>query len=108
MLQTGHTVQHHALHRSVWTEGIEAVFQPGRLDDFALLMNRDIAVIQFAQVMHRGGFQEVDVLTGQVTRPPGHRYFLGQVGAQAVGAGHDDAVVYAQFQEGVANRVNLR
>ena len=37
----------------------------------------------------------------------GHGDLLGQAGAQAVGAGDDDAVVHAQFQEGVADGAHL-
>ena len=44
---------------------------------------------------------------GQVVRAGGHRDLLGEAGAQGVGARDDHAVIHAQFQERVADRVDL-
>src|SRR5690606_41997016 len=47
------------------------------------------------------------VLVAQVAGFVGYGDLLGQTGTQGVGTGNDDAVINAQFEEGVANSVDL-
>jgi hypothetical protein len=51
--------------------------------------------------------EEAVVLVAQVARFAGDGDLLGQAGAQRVGARHDEAVVDAQLQEGVAHGADL-
>ena len=107
MFQAGDAVQHHPVGASVLAKGVEAVVEAQRTAQLAVLVDGDIAVAQFIEIMHLGGLKEIAVLVAKVAGFLGHRDLHRQACSQGVGAGDDDAVLDAELQEGVAHRVQL-
>ena len=105
--QAGDTVQYHAVDVGVAAELEQTGGQTGGLEQLAVGLDHDVAVVDLVGGIDVFAFQEAVVLVAQVARLGGHGDLLGQAGAFGVGTGNDHAVVHAQLQERVANRVDL-
>ena len=108
MFDAGNTIEYHPIEPGAFLEGIQAIVQAARFGKYAVLVNGDITVREFVDIVHLGGLEKIAVLTAEVTRNLGHGNLLRQTRAERVGARDDDAVVDAQFQERVAHGVDFR
>src|SRR5690606_38845925 len=107
VLQAGDAVQNHAVFASARLEAEQAGGQTLGLEQLALGLDDHVAVFDVGGGVDVLTVQEAVVLVAQVARLIGDGEVLGQAGAQGVGTGNDHAVVNAQLQERVANRVDL-
>ena len=77
------------------------------MHELAVALHQHVTILQCLG-RHFVAVEERVVLVAEVTRLMRHGDLLGQAGAERVGARDDDAVVDAEFEEGVAERANLR
>ena len=106
VLQRGDAVEHAARFAGVRTELEQVARQALRTQQLAVALEYDVAI---AHRIERDFFdvEEGVVLVAQVARLAGHGDLLGQAGAERVGTGHDQALVHAQFEEGVTHGADL-
>ena len=107
VLQRGDAVEHAAVFAGAGTELIEVAGKPLRTHHLAVLVDDDVAIPGVGG-SHFFAVQEAVVLIAEVAGLVAHGDLLRQAGTQRVGAGHDDAVFDAQFEEGVAAGTNFR
>ena len=81
VLQAGGAVEHHPVGPGALAEGVQAVVQPLRAAQLAVLVDGDVAVAQLLQVMHFGGLQKAAIAVAQIAWRLGHRNLHGQPGA---------------------------
>ena len=100
-------VHHAAIHAGAGAELEQVAGQALRAQQFSPTVQQHVAVA------HVGGgdffaIEVAIVLVAQIAGGVAHGDLLGQARAQRVGAGDDDAVFHAQFQERVTHRADLR
>ena len=66
-------------------------------------MDGDIAFLQIGQIFYRGRLKEIAVLVPEVSRALRDGNLLREISTQGIGAGNDDAIVYAEFEECITN-----
>lgn len=101
VLQRSDAVEHAAVFAGTSTELIEVAGKPLRTHHLAVAVDNDVAIPGVGGC-HFLAIQEAVVLITEVARLVAHGDLLCEAGAERVGAGHDDAVFDAQFEEGVA------
>ena len=106
VLQGGNAVEHATLFAGTGAELEQVARQAFWTQQLAFALDDDVAIAQCVG-RHFFAVEEGVVLVAQVARFIGDGDLLGQAGAQRVRAGDDDAVVHAQFQEGVADGADL-
>src|SRR5690606_26224050 len=107
VLQAGDAVQNHAVFASARLEAEQTGGQALGLEQLALSLDDYVAVVDVVSGVDVLTVEEAVVQVAQVARLVGNGEVLGQTGTQGVGTGNDHAVIYAQFEEGVANCVDL-
>jgi hypothetical protein len=55
MLQTGYTIQDYPIYSSIFFEGVEPVIQAFWLSDLTALVDGDVSVLDFAEIVDRCG-----------------------------------------------------
>ena len=106
VLQRGDAVEHATLFAGTGAELEQVARQAFRTQQLAFALDDDVAIAQRVG-RHFFAVEEGVVLVAQVAWRIGDGDLFRQAGAQRVGAGDDDAVVHAQFQEGVADGADL-
>ncbi len=107
VLQAGDTVQNNTVFARASFELEQARGQALRLQQLAVGLDHNVAVLDLGSVVDVLTVQEAVVLVAQVTRLVGYSDLLGQASTQGVSTGNDNTVVYTQLQERQANRVDL-
>ncbi len=107
VLQAGDAVQNNTVFARARLEAEQARGQTLRLQQLAVGLDHNVAVLDLGSVVDVLAVQEAVVLVAQVTRLVGYRDLLGQASTQGVSTGNDHTVIHTQFQERQANRVDL-
>src|SRR5690606_28413571 len=105
VLQAGDTVEDNTVDTGAFAEAEQARGQALRLEQLAVCLDNHVAVLDVVSAVDVLTVQERVVLVAQVARLVGDRDLLGQASAEAVGTGNDHAVVNAQLQKRVTDRV---
>ena len=106
VLQAVDAVEHAAILARTGAELEQVRRQPLRPQQLAIAADDNVAVANLADVDFLA-IEEAVVLVANVARLTAEGDLLGQAGAKAVGAGDDDAVFHAQFQECVTDGADL-
>ena len=106
VLQRGDAIEHATLFAGTGAELEQVAWQAFWTQQLAFALEDDVAIAQRIG-RHFFAVEEGVVLVAQVAWFIRDGDLLGQAGAQGVRAGDDDAVVHAQFQEGVADGTDL-
>ena len=106
VLQRGDAVQHAAVLAGALAELEQARLEALGPQQVAVALEHHVAVLHLV-VGDVLAVEEGVVQVADVARLVGDRDLLGQAGAERVGARDDDAVVDAQFEEGVTAGVDL-
>ncbi len=107
VLQRGDAVEHAAIFARAGAELVEVAGKPLRTHHLAVAVDDDIAIPGVGGG-HFLAIQEAVVLIADVAGLVADGDLLREAGAERVGAGHDDAVFDAQFEEGMAAGPDLR